>query len=334
MNASLRLRNFAGVPILSEYCVKLEDSVKRRYLEKIAEVGVNPVTIPDQQFGMECLPPIEAMDLLSYLVLETSFYTKEQFKAYKSLEAYNLLVSAFLTSIQGCIVAGKHIFTGKVRHSQRMNDALISVWMLAEKDGTVRSAHCLGCKAGLSESCSHVASVLFYVEAWTRIRGQLACTQVKCLWLLSSFVKDVPNARMRDINLASAIKLKADLDKTIDSLSENSQAQEIFFTGSRRELTVEVLTEAEMDTFYKSLDRSKIKPVALSLIKPYSDQFISESSSISTIPDLFDNDNLNLSYTDLLKKCFDVEISLLSEEISQIERYTQSQANGSAFFST
>ena len=157
------------IPILSEYC---EDSVKRRYLEKIAEVGVDPVTIPDQQFDTECLPPIEAMDLLSYLVLETSFYTKEQFKAYKSLEAYNFLVSGFLTSIQGCIVAGKHIVTGKVRHSQRMNDALISVWILAEKDGTVRSAHCLGCKAGLSESCSHVASVLFYVEAWTRIRGQ------------------------------------------------------------------------------------------------------------------------------------------------------------------
>ena len=91
------------IPILSEYCVKLEDSVKRRYLEKIAEVGVDPVTIPDQQFDTECLPPIEAMDLLSYLVLETSFYTKEQFKAYKSLETYNFLVSGFLTSIQGCI---------------------------------------------------------------------------------------------------------------------------------------------------------------------------------------------------------------------------------------
>ena len=67
---------------------------------------------------------------------------------------------------------------------------------------------------------------------------------------------------MRDINLASARKLKADLDKTIDRWSENSKAQATFFTGSRRQLTVEVPTEAEMDTFYKSLDRAKIKPVA------------------------------------------------------------------------
>ena len=79
------------------------------------------------------------------------------------------MVSGFLTSIQGCIVADKHVDTGKVRHSQRMNDPLISVWIVAEKDGTVRSAHCLACKAGLSELCSHVASVLFYIEVWTRI---------------------------------------------------------------------------------------------------------------------------------------------------------------------
>ena len=104
------------IPILSEYCAKLEDNVKRRYVEKIAEIGVDPVTIPDQQFDTECLPPIEAMDLLSYLVLETSFYTKEQFKAYKSLEAYNFVVSGFLSGIQGCVVAGKHVVTGKVRH--------------------------------------------------------------------------------------------------------------------------------------------------------------------------------------------------------------------------
>ena len=87
------------IPILSEYCRKLDDHVKRRYLEKIAEVGVDPVTIPDEQFNSECLPPIEATDLLSYLVLETSFYTKQQFKTYKSLEAYNFMVSGFITSI-------------------------------------------------------------------------------------------------------------------------------------------------------------------------------------------------------------------------------------------
>ena len=46
------------IPILSEYSAKLDDNVKRRYVEKIAEIGVDPVTIPDQQFDTEYLPPI------------------------------------------------------------------------------------------------------------------------------------------------------------------------------------------------------------------------------------------------------------------------------------
>ena len=95
------------IPILSEYCRKLDDHVKRRYLEKTAEVGVDPVTIPDEQFNSECHPPIEEMDWLSYLVLETSFHTKQQFKTYKSLEAYNFMVSGFITSIQSCIDSGR-----------------------------------------------------------------------------------------------------------------------------------------------------------------------------------------------------------------------------------
>ena len=50
-----------------------------------------------------------------------------------------------------------------LRHSQRMNDPLVQLWVIAESNGSIFSAHCVGCKAGLAESCSHVASVLFYI---------------------------------------------------------------------------------------------------------------------------------------------------------------------------
>ena len=124
------------------------------------------------------MPPVESTDLLFYLVLETSFYTQQQFKAFRSLEAYNQMVSGFITSVKGHIIANKFVVLAKVRHSQRMNDSLIPIWITTEKDGTILSAHCLGCKARLAESCSHIASVLFYVEAWTKINGKLACTIV------------------------------------------------------------------------------------------------------------------------------------------------------------
>ena len=94
----------------------------------------------------------------------------------------------------------------KVRHSQRMNDPPIPVLVISSQEGTVISAHCMGCKAALAEMCSHVASMLFYFEAWTRICGKLACMQVKCTWLLPSYVYEVTYARARDINFKSSKK--------------------------------------------------------------------------------------------------------------------------------
>lgn len=160
----------------------------------------------------DCLPPVEATVLLSYLVLETSYYTQKQVKAFRSVEAYNQVVP----SVKGHIVTNKFVVLAKVRHSQRMNDSLIPIWIITEREGTILSAHCLGCKAGLAESCFHIASVLFYLEAWTKINGQLSCTQVKCTWLLPSYVKQVDYARVHGINFTSAKRMKSDLDASID----------------------------------------------------------------------------------------------------------------------
>ena len=148
--------------MFSDYIKGLQTHVKSRYLQKIFVVGVDLASIPSDQFDPECLPQIESTHLLAYLVLETSHYTKDQFKAYKSLEAYNQMVSGFVTSVRGLMISGKCVVVVKVRNSQRMNNPLVNIWIIADKDGTILSAHCLNCKAGLAESCSHIASVLFY----------------------------------------------------------------------------------------------------------------------------------------------------------------------------
>ena len=65
------------------------------------------------------------------------------------------------------------------------------------------------------------------------------------MWLLPSFVKEVPYAKMRFINLTSARKLKADLDETIENLGEIREATSS--TASRRKVTVQVPMQTEMD---------------------------------------------------------------------------------------
>ena len=45
---------------------------------------MDPVLISEEELRADCFPPVEATDLVSYLVLERSLYTKEQFKNYKT----------------------------------------------------------------------------------------------------------------------------------------------------------------------------------------------------------------------------------------------------------
>jgi len=87
---------------LSNHARSLTGDVKRRYLDKIEVLGPR-----DPYFLMkdssivwttdsEILPPITYPDIFNYLVLTKSFYTLEQFKAYKSLDAYNFFVSGWV----------------------------------------------------------------------------------------------------------------------------------------------------------------------------------------------------------------------------------------------
>ena len=323
------------IPVLSSYAKGLENHIKERYLKKISVVGVDPAALPSEQLSPECLPPIEVSDLLSYLVLETSHYTNKQFKAFKSLQAYNQMVSGFVASVIGKEIADKYVVVAKVRHSQSMRDPLVNIWIITEKDGTIISAHCLDCKAGLGETCSHVASALFYIEAITRIQGKLACTQVKCTWVLPTYVNEVPYARAKDINFSSAQKLKTTLDLQIESLPQNAGENKEINTAEQRrgqQSGSSPPSDREMGEVYAKLNNCRHKAVALSLIDPYADQFIDESRSLPTIPELFQTKNLDLQYPELLKLCTSITLDISEDHINKVEINSRTQANGSGFY--
>ena len=220
------------------------------------------------------------------------------------------MVSGFIASVEGHIVANKFVVLAKVRRSQRMNDSLIPIWMITEREGTILSAHCLGCKAGQAESCSHIASVLSYLEAWTKINSRLSCTQDKCTWLLPLYVKQVDYARIRH-------KLYIGKEDEIWLGCEHWQCSKWFLSWwlqswsyrCKKKLLKEIPTppKAEMDQFFAELSKSKNKPIALSFIPEYAGSYVCKSRSVPTI-DLFENKYLDLTYPDLLKVCQEIDI--------------------------
>ena len=92
------------------------------------------------------------------------------------------------------------------------------------------------------------------------------------------------------------------------------------------------ICRTELKYLLVKLNECQFKSVALSLIEPYSEQFIMKSRSIPTISDLFDPCNFDLSYPELLEKCENIDLTISESQVELIEQDTREQAKGNAFF--
>lgn len=105
----------SATPTLSSYCQKLPPDAKSRYLEKIQLIsGLDPFCPFSLEKKSSILPPVDASDIVSYLVLQTSFVTAKQFKAHKSLEAYNQFVCGWVKDVQAFQMNAKFVVTARV----------------------------------------------------------------------------------------------------------------------------------------------------------------------------------------------------------------------------
>lgn len=76
----------------SPYCMDLDSVSRQKYQQFVNKyVGRDPFLMKMNEFSSEPkdLLTIEAVYIQNYLVLQTSYYTKQQMKVHKSLEAYN-----------------------------------------------------------------------------------------------------------------------------------------------------------------------------------------------------------------------------------------------------
>jgi hypothetical protein len=121
---------------------------------------------------------------------------------------------------------------------------------------------------------------------------------------------------LKDIHFKSAKKLKEKLDAKIEGLAAKSSRPE---TRTIKSISpTSIPSETELKSLFAKLDGRKIKPMVLSLLEPYSEQFILKSRTIVTISDLYDPSYLSLTYPELLNKCAEINITLSDTSVSSI----------------
>ena len=126
-------------------------------------------------------------------------------RAYKSLEAFDFFVCGHFQDCLTSIISEESEFCfieTEVFPSQRQGDktVLYKVWVCIHKgQGWVLTAYCT-CMAGGGRACSHVAALLFKIEAASRLnlRDPTAPTSVLCKW--NSSRKNVQPAPGKLIN--------------------------------------------------------------------------------------------------------------------------------------
>lgn len=83
-------------------------------LKLIQDVDPFTLTSDDLDYSLNGIPPVTNMDIVTYLVLTHSFYTNEQMKAFKSLEAHKYFTSGFVLKAGTKVINDFYVLVGKV----------------------------------------------------------------------------------------------------------------------------------------------------------------------------------------------------------------------------
>ncbi|XP_055874597.1 uncharacterized protein LOC129926016 [Biomphalaria glabrata] len=310
----------------------MDESSKERYLKKISEINnIDPYTLKASQCikDNDLLPSLCYPDLFTYLVLQQSAYTKDEFKAYKSLAAYNQFLDGWVQEVMAfkphnCL---NTVVLAKVLHSQRLAERVLQPWIVINQEGIIVSAHC-SCIAGLGESCTHVAATLFMLEANTRLKESKTVTGVSSYWMIPSGLKKVLPTKISEIDFTSSKTKKVKFDTLVDNTtSKNTNSKAI-----KSKETIK-LTSHSFNTFIESLHNDSCNSATLSVLPHYQESFLNKVKYPVQIISFRNENYCNVTFNQLMDYCQTIDINFSDEEAKRVEKATRGQSDSKLWFS-
>ena len=180
--------------------------------------------------------------------------------------------------------------------------------------------------AGLGEVCTHIAAILFYVEAVYRFEEAKTCTQGLCAWNVPT-MKKIEYLPVKEIDFMSAKGKKRKLDDALEGTVPEEDDTTIK-EGSRP-------TSDELALFYKNISLQGTKPSILSVIPKHSGSYVPKSTQPhfpQPLTALRNEKYLKLNYHELLQVCKEFSIDITSEMCDLIEKETRSQSKSKLWY--
>ena len=213
--------------------------------------------------------------------------------------------------------------------------------------------------AGLGETCSHVASLLWVIGVGVETRESLTVTQKSAYWILPPAVKSVPYAPVKDIGfigkkrkVMSSAKKSSDHcgtsaaekcdegnisdTKKCDQGNISAGATETSSSPLKKKACLHAPTEQEQSEFFNSLSSCiGAKPAVLALVPPHCDNYVPTSLAPelpNVLSDHYQTEYLKLGYHELLQKASSIDITVTTSQALAVEAKTKNQASSRLWF--
>jgi len=216
-------------------------------------------------------------------------------------------------------------------HSQRLNEKPLIPWVITHPTGEIQAAHCT-CMAGLAESCTHVASMLFWIEIKIRMLKSKTVTDEKAYWMVPTNRAHLEPQEACNIDFTSSKTKMLKLEKSIAENDSNSKC-----VSGRNTLSVLPPSEEEKDKLYQQLNSCQKKSCILRVLPNYCDTFkprVMDNKFPLLMPSFYKQENEALSYSELVAESEIIlsSIHITETQISNVEKETRGQCTNNNWF--
>jgi len=145
----------------------------------------------------------------------------------------------------------------------RTNEPDLKVWIICDLSKNILAGHCT-CMAGLGESCSHVAALLFFCEYLSQKNNETSVTDQTCYWLDPNSSKKI-KITARELSEISYVNVKSLYKNTMKKTS-SLKVNKKFFPNKP------IADQESLAEFLGKVKESTPRCMSLAIVSPFCTQ--------------------------------------------------------------